>query len=834
MTRRPLAILLLGLLAAPLHAQVPDTAPNHKPDPVAVQRFGPAYRYPQAGWVVLHIEGEPYARGYQHGRLLAPEIAAHVRALAAQAGPKAPAESWRHVRTLANAVFLRKFDREYLEEMKGIADGAADAGAAFEGRRIDLVDIVAVNVWLELDTLPPALNVTPTGLEKLKLTKPEPMMPANPAPAAPPPVKPDHCSAFAATGPATADGKIVFGHITMFGLMSAPFVNVWIDVAPKDGSRVVMQAFPGGIWSSQDYYMNGAGILLAETTINQTPFDIDGVPLASRARKAIQYAKTIDDVVRYLSEKNNGLYTNEWLIGDTKTQEIALFELGTKNVKLWRSGKDDWFGGTKGFYGGCNNAKDSAVRQEAMSPNRPGRGADWSPEGRDNAWQREFKTGAGKIDAAWGKKVFSNPALALGSSLDAKVTTSNMADKLESIALYGNPTGRVWRPSPRDTERFPEIKPLVPHPWTVLSCDPPPSAVAGSSPADLTTQVPPALTMAQRLSPDAGPAPSPAWTGKPDAHGDADFWLTAGLAAYAPIAGLEASLSAKTGGTLSPADTKRIEVALYPYRSMWLSARAAAPQWRTNGKPTDQELEKDRPRWVREQTGYGVVVLAELRRFVGPKAFDEAVAAFTKTNDGKAVTLGAFLSHLDMATGKDPTGVLKDLKRPAPTATAYSTQSFADELDRCVIVFGTLDDEAANRGTANDLRDRIARRDGAKLTVLADKDAQGEAIAEKHLILVGRPSTNRVTAALAKTVPVEFRSGALTVGSEVFAHPDTLVVAAGPNPKNPRYNVTVVAGLSGAATYLGSEALAGRAAVGEVVIYPAAGRARPLVLSAGG
>src|SRR5713101_5407435 len=52
------------------------------PDPASVERYGPAYRYPQAGWIVLHIEGEPYERGYQHGRLLAPEIADIVRASA--------------------------------------------------------------------------------------------------------------------------------------------------------------------------------------------------------------------------------------------------------------------------------------------------------------------------------------------------------------------------------------------------------------------------------------------------------------------------------------------------------------------------------------------------------------------------------------------------------------------------------------------------------------------------------------------------------------------------------------------------------------------------------
>jgi hypothetical protein len=333
-------------------------------------------------------------------------------------------------------------------------------------------------VWLEIDTLDSALRVTPTGLEGLKLIKPEGPPAAKIAPDGPAPKKGEHCSAFIATGPATADGKIVFGHITMFGLMSAPFVNVWIDVKPTKGERVVMQAFPGGIWSSQDYYMNGAGIMFAETTINQSPFDLDGVPLASRARKAIQYSKSIDDMVMYLSEKNNGLYTNEWLIGDTKTNEIAMFELGTKKSRLYRSGKDDWFGETKGFYWGCNNAKDLEVRQEALPPFGPPRKPDFRPSGRDTAWQNEFKSVNNKIDAEWGKKVFSNPRLALSSSLDAKVATSAMCAKLETLAFYGNPTGRTWNPRADEKELYPDIKPLEPHGWTTLTIDPPPMVAA--------------------------------------------------------------------------------------------------------------------------------------------------------------------------------------------------------------------------------------------------------------------------------------------------------------------------------------------------------------------
>src|SRR5439155_15625079 len=125
MRRKALPALLVLCLGVSLHAKAAD----FQPDPRSVQWYGPAYRYPQAGWIVLHIEGEPYERGYQHGRLLAPEILGYLRCFAAIQSPKAPNEGWKNTRTLVNALFVRRFEKEYLEEMKGIADGANAAGA---------------------------------------------------------------------------------------------------------------------------------------------------------------------------------------------------------------------------------------------------------------------------------------------------------------------------------------------------------------------------------------------------------------------------------------------------------------------------------------------------------------------------------------------------------------------------------------------------------------------------------------------------------------------------------------------------------------------------------
>src|SRR5947209_1278122 len=526
--RRFLMFLLapaLWLAPAPAPVRADDKpAADFQPDPYAVQRYGPAYRYPQAGWIVLHIEGEPYQRGYQHGRLLAPEIAAYLKTYAAQQSPRAPADGWRHTRTLAKALFLRRFDREFLEEMKGIADGAAAAGARFDGRPLDLVDIVALNCWAEEMTLGGALDALPTGLEGLKFPHAQPQ--AKPAPPT------DHCSAFAATGPATADGKVVFGHITMFGLYAARHYNVWLDVQPAKGHRVVMCTYPGGIQSGMDYHINSAGILIAETNIGQTRFDARGMAETSRIRKAVQYAGSIDEAVKYLAENNNGLYTNEWLLADVNTDEIAMFELGTHKSKLWRSSKGEWFGNTPGFYWGCNNAKDLDVRLEtlASTKDRPANVV-FRPSARDITWQKLYHKHKGKIGVAFGKEAFTTPPLAAYHSLDAKFTTTDLAKKLQSWALFGPPLGRTWQPTQEERQRYPEIKPLVSNQWTVLHAEPPAKASADTPVAvDLRPGTRKDDTAKGRR--ERPLLPVPAWHGTLLPQGDADVWLAAAFAEY--------------------------------------------------------------------------------------------------------------------------------------------------------------------------------------------------------------------------------------------------------------------------------------------------------------
>ena len=382
---------------------------------------------------------------------MAPEIAAHVRGLAAYNGPKSPTEAWSHMRTVANSLLLRRFAKEYLEEMKGIADGASAAGARFENRPIDLIDIVAVNASNEVDSLDGALEATPTGLEGLRLT-PEQAKAKAPLLAvakAAQRTRPMRCNTFAATGPATKDGKLVFGHITMYDLYPANFYNVWIDVKPSKGHRFIMQSYPGGMHSGMDYAINEAGILMSETTLDQTGFDLKGTPLASRIRESIQYADSIDKVVEILQKDNNGLSTNEWILADLKNNEIALFTLGTHKSKLHRSSKDEWIGGTKGFYWSCNNAKEQDVRLETAPGvlGRPSPAAIFVPSKRDIIWQQLYEQNKGKIDADFARRALSMPTLVRHSSVDAKYTTAEMAGQLKSWATFGSPIGKTWYPT---------------------------------------------------------------------------------------------------------------------------------------------------------------------------------------------------------------------------------------------------------------------------------------------------------------------------------------------------------------------------------------------------
>ena len=400
-----------------------------------VRWFNNGFRYDDQGWIFLHIEGAPYERGYQYGNLIAEELVEYINKLGIQQNKENPTKGWDNLKFIADAMMLRKYETEYLTEMKGIADGVNNSGVKLFNRKIDLLDIVTVNSAIDIDYSKDAMGVTPNQLSGQSFLKSEDELNI--------PNRLHKCSSFLANNSSTTDGRIVFGQIFMWGGYTGPHWNVICDVVPTEGNRLVYQTFPGGIHSGSDFYMNASGIMIGETTVGQTPFNIDGTPQSNRIRKAAQYANSIDDVVKILTTDNNGMYTNDWLIGDTKTDEIAVLLLGTKKHKLWRSGNNEFYGDTKDFYWCNNNNKDPEVRKEYITnQNNAPYDLIFAPWNRDVAFNDFYKEHKGKIDALAGVNLWASSPINRPHACDGKVTTSDMAENLVFLAHYGKVTLR--------------------------------------------------------------------------------------------------------------------------------------------------------------------------------------------------------------------------------------------------------------------------------------------------------------------------------------------------------------------------------------------------------
>ncbi len=710
-----------------------DEASNIKTWPAAeaVESYGPAYRYPQGGWIYVHIEGKPYERGYQHGRLMAHEIPQYLERCAADLGYKSE-DGWRQARTTASALFLRGFDDEILQEMKGIADGAADAGAKFYGHRVDLTDIVTANVEVEMGMLRAAMPSTPTGLEGLHLTPPD--FKRDPA-------SRDRCSAFAATGRATRDGKMVIGHVTWWPLTLSEQTNVMLDIQPVKGHRMLIQSYPGGIESGTDWYQNDAGVVLTETTIRQTPFNSQGTPVAYRARKAIQYGDNIDKVVEYLSTRNNGLYTNEWLIGDAKTNEIAMFELGTYKTKLWRSSKNQWFGGTEGFYWGCNNTKDLDVRLEDKSdPQGQPEYLAFVPAPRDLKWQELYQKYQGTIDEQFAFTAFRTAPLVSASTMDAKVVTADMASRMMVWAAFGKPNQREWVPSERQKEEYEKNAGLYPAGYRLFT-----TAAPSREEVEQT---------ASRLQPTSTHHFSTAslWKGWVLPSSPADTWFVAGSAAYYD--------------DLHSRDLEKTMLARWAaYRRLQLAEPNARTQY---------DIEKQK----------GVIFLDSLRQRLGDDKFLALMRNYFAANTTKRVTAQSFL---------DAAGVSFAMP-PEQGHAIYNASDVFDRLKSALIVYGTGADAGANRYAAEQIQHRFLNMYESIVPIRKDFELTDEDLRTHDVVFVGRPEGNSALAAIAKSIGLNYTDGVFRIDGEAHTRETESLVYAAPNPLERKRMVLVVAG----------------------------------------
>jgi len=446
--------------------------------PAQPAELAKATRVDTNGWISVHLEGTPREIGFQHGWLLATEIDDVLKALDhfLEGSTK---RDWAFFRGAAERMFWPKLEPEYPEYQEEIEGIAAGLRARQPRLNYDRIDITVLNGWIEL-----AWYYVPYLDEMAKKGAGD-----NKAPG--------YCSAFIATGSYTEDGKIVVGHNNWVDYIIGSRWNVIADIVPAAGQRIFMDCMPGAIHSGDDFVMNGAGLVYTETTMGAFKgFREEGTPEFMRARKAAQYAASIDDFVRIMSEDNNGAYANDWLIGDTKTNEIAKFELGLKNQRLWRT--------TDGYYIGSNFPGDEKVIAEetTFNPNDKTQ----SVLVRKARWEQLMEEYKGYIDVEDGKlfeadhvdmatgKTGSNSNVLCGhvdedpkgtpefswapfspaGSVQGKVTSSALVKEMKMWAHMGHPCGRDFVAAdflaahPEYAWQAPFLKDLKAYPWTLF------------------------------------------------------------------------------------------------------------------------------------------------------------------------------------------------------------------------------------------------------------------------------------------------------------------------------------------------------------------------------
>ena len=320
------------------------------------------------GWIQVHLEGSPSEIGFQHGFLLATEIEDSVKVVSAEFAHDEQRD-WAFFRAAARDIFWPHVEAEYRAELTGIAEGVGARGS-----KLDLWDIVALNSWTEVTYYTRQLSHKTGGTA-------------------------EHCSAFVATGSYTADGRIVIGHNNWSTYADGERWNVVFDIVPAAGYRILMDGMAGLIDSGDDFGINSAGMLITETTIAAfSGFDANGVPEFVRARKAMQYAASIDDFARIMKDGNNGGYANNWLVADRNTGEIADLELGLKNVHLERT--------RDGFFVGANFPIDPQLTREETTFKADDAGN--SSNARHARWLALMEENRGRIDVAAGQRFLAD------------------------------------------------------------------------------------------------------------------------------------------------------------------------------------------------------------------------------------------------------------------------------------------------------------------------------------------------------------------------------------------------------------------------------------------
>ena len=205
---------------------------------------------------------------------------------------------------------------------------------------------------------------------------------------------------------------------------------------------------------------------------------------------------------------------------------------------------------------------------------------------------------------------------------------------------------------------------------------------------------------------------TPSWHGTILPESDADIWLASAFADYERIVAREKAIKAHAaGGKLGIRDRERLALALFAPTSRYLTAVARRGGHDIALSEVHADLRSDE--WYDIASGKGVLVLAELRAIMGDKPFDKFMDEFGRAHAGRPVSSAAFFEAAEKAHGK-PLGELKaawlngealsklsaDARARKASGRFWSVDSFERQLDKALIVYGTIAEADSQREAA--------------------------------------------------------------------------------------------------------------------------------------
>jgi isopenicillin-N N-acyltransferase-like protein len=249
-----------------------------------ISHFGDAKMERRGGNIIVHLFGTPYEMGYQHGKLLREDILNGV--VPVFADPIGHSPQYRDKPELVRKLILkflewkvyapieRNTPREYLEELKGLADGSG-----IDYRMVFIANFLSD---LSMAMIPEVIR------KKAKVLSVQ-----------------SECSDFAAARKATKDGKLIVGRNTDYGGQGRWMAHQTVFFYhPKEGYRYVKVSTAGMLKCNSA--MNEKGITVGGHFMG---FDIStpaGVSFTVFENEIMRKAADLDQALSILKNSRRG------------------------------------------------------------------------------------------------------------------------------------------------------------------------------------------------------------------------------------------------------------------------------------------------------------------------------------------------------------------------------------------------------------------------------------------------------------------------------------------------------------------------------------------------